>query len=472
MPSRNRKKRTKQRAEYLQKQEENKAKARERYKADPEKKKASVRESYKADPEKKKASVRESYIANIEPKRAAKRQRYGEDLEENRAAKRQRYEKVKLKCCQEGKIFCAKICDLSREDMLLLSIGDLYKGSALLCNISGKTYPVRFISFDDGSSKGTKRKQAKTNGGLSDEDNLNKNPPQCSVKKLKITDDELDVEDHATCSTELKVNIKGVDINILPAKDIYHFELMLLDLYITKDELSKSLTDHFLGVVPNLATVLYALQKGLEELDNETPEGTAALPLPLPEVLVSCSQCNVEKKIIIKYESRIDQHRLLFIGNCNECDCNLNSNGTVVVVKFVQGIYGEKAHRILATEKLAPKLFGIVKVNPIWTAVVMEHIVGHNLEDLLVDKVVINAKVITGLNRILAVLNQHKIVHGDLLPHNFMITTSDDDDYCVRVVDFDWAGDEGSVKYAVYINMELQWPAYWSWSWMSDYTSA
>ena len=45
MPSRNRKKRSKQRAEYLQKQDdilsqENKAKARARYKADPEKKKA------------------------------------------------------------------------------------------------------------------------------------------------------------------------------------------------------------------------------------------------------------------------------------------------------------------------------------------------------------------------------------------------------------------------------------------------
>ncbi|KAL5514918.1 hypothetical protein EMCRGX_G000002 [Ephydatia muelleri] len=48
MPSRNQKKRSKQRAEYLQKREdilsqENKAKARARYKADPEKKKASVR---------------------------------------------------------------------------------------------------------------------------------------------------------------------------------------------------------------------------------------------------------------------------------------------------------------------------------------------------------------------------------------------------------------------------------------------
>ncbi|KAL5506285.1 hypothetical protein EMCRGX_G007898 [Ephydatia muelleri] len=47
MPSRNQKKRSKQRAEYLQKREdilsqENKAKARARYKADPEKKKASV----------------------------------------------------------------------------------------------------------------------------------------------------------------------------------------------------------------------------------------------------------------------------------------------------------------------------------------------------------------------------------------------------------------------------------------------
>ena len=65
MPSRNQKKRSIQRAEYLQKREdilsqENKAKARARY---------------KADPEKKKASVRDTYNANAVSKRAAKRQR-------------------------------------------------------------------------------------------------------------------------------------------------------------------------------------------------------------------------------------------------------------------------------------------------------------------------------------------------------------------------------------------------------------
>eukprot|EP00731_Ephydatia_muelleri_P002460 Em0001g2460a len=108
MPSRNQKKRSKQRAEYLQKREdilsqENKAKARARYKADPEKKKASVRDTYKADPEKKKASAAISrgrrgepccyrYQEGVEENRAAKRQRYQEGVEENRAAKRQRYQ--------------------------------------------------------------------------------------------------------------------------------------------------------------------------------------------------------------------------------------------------------------------------------------------------------------------------------------------------------------------------------------------
>ena len=85
MLSHNRKKRSKQRAEYLQKQDDilsqgNKAKARARYKADPETKKASVRDSYKADPEKK-ASVRDSYKVDPEKKKASVRDSYKADPE-------------------------------------------------------------------------------------------------------------------------------------------------------------------------------------------------------------------------------------------------------------------------------------------------------------------------------------------------------------------------------------------------------
>eukprot|EP00731_Ephydatia_muelleri_P020162 Em0012g987a len=89
MPSRIRKKRSKQRAEYLHE-------TRGRYQANSEKK-ASVR--HKADSEKKKASVHDSwqrYQEDREENRAAKRQRYQEDLEENRAAKRQSTRTIQL----------------------------------------------------------------------------------------------------------------------------------------------------------------------------------------------------------------------------------------------------------------------------------------------------------------------------------------------------------------------------------------
>ena len=87
------------RAEYIQKQEENKANEKRvlrplymtTTRQNP-KKKASVRNSYNADSEMKKVSVRNSYNADIEFKQSAKRQRYQEDLEENSAVERQKQE--------------------------------------------------------------------------------------------------------------------------------------------------------------------------------------------------------------------------------------------------------------------------------------------------------------------------------------------------------------------------------------------
>ena len=117
MPSRNRKKRSEQRAEYLQRQDdilsqENKAKARARYKADPEKKKASVRDSYKADPELKKASVRDSYKVDPEKKKASVRDSYNADIESKQSAKRQRYQEAVLPR------YIAK-CDISRLNLYI-----------------------------------------------------------------------------------------------------------------------------------------------------------------------------------------------------------------------------------------------------------------------------------------------------------------------------------------------------------------
>eukprot|EP00731_Ephydatia_muelleri_P001848 Em0001g1848a len=108
MPSRNRKKRSKQRAEYrktifyhkktrLKPERATRPIPKRRrplykLKADPEKKALYVTAIRPIPKQRKKNSVRDSYNADIESKQSAKRQRYQEDLEENRAAKRQKYE--------------------------------------------------------------------------------------------------------------------------------------------------------------------------------------------------------------------------------------------------------------------------------------------------------------------------------------------------------------------------------------------
>lgn len=207
-------------------------------------------------------------------------------------------------------------------------------------------------------------------------------------------------------------------------------------------------TDLHLGVLPNLAKLLYALQKGMKQLQQESSHLPESLLSLLPAVCCSC--CNIGDKEIT-YEGRVSEQYLLFIGR-SRSHCN-------VMVKFVQGAYGENEHRVLANHKLAPDLYGIVKVNSIWTAVIMERIKGHNLDELLISGQIENASnIVRALEKVMEVLNSNKIVHGDLLPHNILITTATEEDYGVRIVDFDWAGAAGSVKYPEGINMELQWP--------------
>ena len=63
MPSRQKKKRAKRRAKYLEVRDDVLESARASYKADPEKKRTGERERYHADPVKKRSAKRESYEA-------------------------------------------------------------------------------------------------------------------------------------------------------------------------------------------------------------------------------------------------------------------------------------------------------------------------------------------------------------------------------------------------------------------------
>jgi serine/threonine protein kinase len=155
-----------------------------------------------------------------------------------------------------------------------------------------------------------------------------------------------------------------------------------------------------------------------------------------------------------------------FLENCPDC-ITLHARARTtpaqdIVVKFVDR-YGKKAHQILADEGLAPKLLycGSPHLNddePSYQSismVVMEYVDG---DTFAVAKQRMSEESIktvrSTVRRALLLLHSHGLVFGDLRSWNVMITKSDE----VKLIDFNWSGEEGQAKYPLLISPEIAWP--------------
>ncbi|RDX41429.1 hypothetical protein OH76DRAFT_1449674 [Lentinus brumalis] len=145
-----------------------------------------------------------------------------------------------------------------------------------------------------------------------------------------------------------------------------------------------------------------------------------------------------------------------------------------IVVKFVEH-YGVAAHRLLAEKGLAPKL---LYHGNIWLdgpeangcgsrqMIVMEYIRGVTAHAMLSasKEPVLPDGVRGAIKRAVELLHENNMVHGDIRLGNVVIadpTGADDDDVekRVKIVDFDWAGVEGVVRYPLYLSKAIPWPA-------------
>ena len=140
--------------------------------------------------------------------------------------------------------------------------------------------------------------------------------------------------------------------------------------------------------------------------------------------------------------------------------------GQNIVVKFVDR-YGERAHRMLADKGLAPQLFyhgplsaeqdGSNNQRPSrhsFSMVVMEYIEGKVLskvKDDVGEMKKMETKVRQELQRALDILHSNELVFGDLRPPNVMITNAGE----VKLIDFNWAGVQGQVRYPPLISKGL-----------------
>ena len=141
-----------------------------------------------------------------------------------------------------------------------------------------------------------------------------------------------------------------------------------------------------------------------------------------------------------------------------------------LVVKFAER-YGEAAHRLLADVGLAPAL---LYCGDVWQSgpekhgcgsvrmVVMEHIKGKSAGEVFGDKK-LPADAGAAVRRAIELLHSHTppLVHGDMRMPNIVIADGivDGDtsfEGRVKIVDFDWAGVQGEVRYPLNLS-QIRW---------------
>lgn len=212
--------------------------------------------------------------------------------------------------------------------------------------------------------------------------------------------------------------------------------------------------------ITNVARIFYALKANLGKLEfyYEKVQPSDDLPADSRYFPSITAYFHSGRFVDFKYVG--------FLENCPDC-ITLRARTTTepaqdIVVKFVDR-YGERAHRILADEGLAPKLFFcgspcFSEEQPTYRSlsmVVMEYIDGETLAQV---KKEMNAQTTENvrleLRRALDLLHDRGLVFGDLRPPNVMITKAQR----VKLIDFNWAGEKGQAKYPYLMSPGINWP--------------
>ena len=122
-------------------------------------------------------------------------------------------------------------------------------------------------------------------------------------------------------------------------------------------------------------------------------------------------------------------------------------HGDAVVVKFARSHYGTDVHKFLAHHRLAPQLLHTALLPGKWHVVVMEEIRGSPLQAP-------SEQVQTAVRGAVDKMAAENYVHGDLRPQNILVVNDS-----MRLLDFDWAGQQGEVRYPHELNTSCDWQA-------------
>ncbi|CAG8704869.1 15526_t:CDS:1, partial [Acaulospora colombiana] len=161
-------------------------------------------------------------------------------------------------------------------------------------------------------------------------------------------------------------------------------------------------------------------------------------PVSFPYRTYYESQGEVSQRQRIKftYQKRIFDNRLMFIAK--------NTAGRLLFVKFTQR-YSATAHKHCAEQGIAPTLYAAEKLPGVY----------RDTET--------RTQLHTKIKRATEILHSGGFVHGDLRGANVMVRknwkeNTAEQDLGVMLLDFDWAGEAGKVRYPANLNCQLYRP--------------
>ena len=149
------------------------------------------------------------------------------------------------------------------------------------------------------------------------------------------------------------------------------------------------------------------------------------------------------------YEKQIDQ-KTVFVAHLRD------NPEDKIFVKFTR-CYGEDAHRAAHARGFAPKLRAVERFQDGWIMVVMDDVSHQYCE---IERRPLEKNVYKAVQQALVELHGEGFVHGDLREANIMVKRDGVDSeglHDIILVDFDWAGKEGSVRYPSNITLNHIW---------------
>ncbi|PCH35628.1 hypothetical protein WOLCODRAFT_139986 [Wolfiporia cocos MD-104 SS10] len=209
------------------------------------------------------------------------------------------------------------------------------------------------------------------------------------------------------------------------------------------------------GTLPRcLSPCINSYYTGRSESDRDHP----TLPAAGPVTLYPRRPAESDEEVEFDYIRPLGSYRA-----CTTFLAVRKSDERRVVVKFVAR-YGTDAHRLLEKEGLAPELVyaGHIlsrgtdgKLRKMYNnlfMVVMAYVEGITLADRFAFSA-LPKEIVEQVERAMTLLHGAGLVYGDLCRPNVMVTGEGK----VQLVDFDWAGKEGVVRYPSFISNERRW---------------